>query len=328
MNYTKNLPDNSYENIQNQNLESVNTSETSKHISKYYKTINLSLLGNTLERLKQSQVKTTVYAKPLYITVLTFDITDDYKESYSIDVSFFFSKPPRTIILEHLSKTKISKRFAHWVDSDALFKKQSRSKGFRNINHILGSAIYMHQYRVCVNSSIQRVSLTKAHLSYLVAQTLCKTQYVNGITKAYYSGTSSIIGAFVFKSYNFNPVSGDNTTAIYYLSDYELKQCALANLTQKQTIGISQWEWEWASSNDFHSTDKNLTRLQRLLGDTSTSSELVRTSIHSNLSDRNLINQLQAIMNLGALGYLKQPLHQFIKLLILLQKNKTSFTTK
>lgn len=304
MNYKQSILNN-FSNIRKQN-RCMSVLENNKEVSKYYKVIDFSLAGKGKNLTAQDQKKTS-YIRPLRITVLKFHTPERSEKSYSIDVSCFFNKPSKSVILKYLKKIKISKQFAHWIKPNGILKKEYTKGGFNNINKIVGSDISMYEYELYIDLKFQNIPLSKSHISYIVAQTLCKTQYINKSHQLSYTEDTGVIGAFILKNRHFrnyanHPIIG------YFISDNELKQCALANFTKKQTVKVT----EWASAIKLR--NRETTRFEHLLGDISTSGEQVRGSIDSKLSSL-LAGNLQAIGSISTLSCLKRPLYTLVSLL-------------
>nr|YP_010216400.1 hypothetical protein LK039_mgp40 [Ulva intestinalis]UBR43421.1 hypothetical protein [Ulva intestinalis] len=314
MNY-KQSPLNYFSSIKKQKFKSIGTLEGCKDVSKYYKTIHFSLLGNTLEDTVQNQSKAT-YTRPLRIIVLKFNTPESRKRPYSIDVSNVFNKSPKSVILKHSKTIKISKRFAHWVEPYGTLKQQYMGRGFGDIDQIVGSDISIHEHELYIDCKFQNIVLTKAHISYIVAQTLCNAQYINGADQLSYTERSGVIGALILKNTH---LSNGFRTVIYYISDDELKQCALANFAKKQIIQLTQW------SSNVESPNQTKIKFEHLLGNTLTGSEQVRTSLHPDLASSNLVGHLQTVVSIGVLNSLKSPVHKLIVLLTYCQNNTACF---
>lgn len=277
-----------------------------KEVSKYYKVIDFSLVGKGRNRTAQNQKK-ILYSRPLRITILKFHTPERSEKLYSIDVSCFFNKPSKSIILKYLKKIKISKQFAHWIKPYGILKKEYMKGEFNNINKIVGSDISMYEYELYIGQQFQNMPLLKSHISYIVAQTLCKTQHINKSHQLSYTEDAGVIGAFIVKNQHFRN-HANHPTVGYFISDNELKQCALANFTKKQTIKVTEWP------SSIKLTNRGITRFEHLLGDMSTSGEQVRASIHAKLSGQ-LAGNLQAIGSISTLSSLKRPLYTLVSLL-------------
>lgn len=293
---------NNFSNIRKQN-QCISALENCKDVSKYYKVIDFSLVG---PQPTQDQNK-TLYAQPLRIIVLKFHTPEKSERSYSIDISCFFNKPSKSIILKYLKKSKISKQFAHWVKPCNTVKKEYTKGGLNNINRIVGSDISMYEYELYIDPQFQNIHLSKSHISYIAAQTLCKTQYINKVYQLSYTDDPAVIGAFILKNPYLRKRANPGIVG-YFISDNELKQCALASFTKKETIKVTEWP------SYIKSTNQQITRFEHLLGDISTSGEQVRTSIHGKLSGE-LARNLQGVASISTLSSLKRPLYTLISLL-------------
>nr|BBE20975.1 hypothetical protein [Ulva ohnoi] len=303
MKYKQSILNLHYNNIRKQNLQSISTSEASEDVSRYYKAISFSLMGKGTT----SSVPTTKknpYTRPLRIVVLKFQTPESCEKTYSIDVSCFFNRPPKNAILKHSKTAKISKQFAHWIRPYGVVKNKCIEQGFNNINKIVGSNISIHEYELNIDLKLNNFPLTKSHISYIVAQTLCKGRYLNNSYQVSYTEHGGIIGAFILKNPPFNHFTNPSVIG-YYISDYELKQCALANFTKRQTIEITQWPGSTKLPNP---------KFEHLLGDTSTSKELVRLSLHARSSGR-LVSNFKQVLRISALHSLKSPLLKLMRLL-------------
>lgn len=285
--------------------QNISVSEAYKDVSKYYKVVNFSLIGKGRNGVTQNKKKTT-YIQPLRIIVLRLHTPEKCEKPYSVDVSCFFNKPSKSIILKHLGQVKITKQLAHWIKPYGISKKRYMKGEFNNINTIVGSDISMHEYELYIDLRFQSIPLTKRHVSYIVAQTLCKTQYTNKSHQLSYTKDGGVIGALILK----NPRLKNEVSPIigYFISDNELKQCALANFAKKQTVKVTEWASSAKSSN------RTIPKFEHLLGDLSTSGELVRTSIHAKLGG-SLTSNLRAIVSLSTLITLKNPLYTLVNLL-------------
>nr|YP_010003053.1 hypothetical protein JXX86_mgp33 [Ulva sp. TM637]AZP40082.1 hypothetical protein [Ulva sp. TM637] len=306
MNYKQSILNNS-SSIRKQNLKSISISEASKDVSKYYKTIHFSLFGGEVRSTPQNKKKTS-HIQPLRVIVLKFNTPEKCEKPYTIDVSCFFNKPSKSVILRHSKKIKISRQFAHWIKPYGVLKKQSLEhleQGFNNINAIVGSDISMHEYELYIDLKYQNLALTKSHISYIVAQTLCKTRYINKSYQVSYTEHAGVIGAFILKNSRFrnnvNPI-----TIGYFISDYELKQCALTNFTKKQIIEVTQ-------RYSAISPDRAMQKFEHLLGDTSASGQ-IRSSVRAE-SGGMLASNLQTIISISTLNSLKSPLYKLVSLL-------------
>nr|YP_009560607.1 hypothetical protein [Ulva compressa]ATP01472.1 hypothetical protein [Ulva compressa] len=300
--------------VQKRKFKSIPSLEGYKDVSRYYKTIHFSLVGDRLKDTVQNQAKIT-YARPLRIIVLKFNTPESLQRSYSIDVSNLFSKPPKSAILKHSKKIKMSKRFAHWVEPCGIVKKQYASGGLGEINQIVGSEINLHEHELYIDLKLRNITLTKAHISNIVAQTLFKTQCVNGADQVSYTERSGVIGAFILKNTHLS----NGLPVVYYISDQELKQCALANFAKKQIIEFTQW------SSNAQLPDQTKIKFEHLLGNTLTSSEQVRTSLHAGLTSSSLVSHLRTIISISVLNSFKSPLHTLVGLLAYRQNNAASF---
>lgn len=305
MNYKQSILNNS-SNIRKQNLKSISISEACKDISKYYKTIHFSLFGGEVRSALQNKKKTW-HIQPLRVIVLKFNTPEKCEKPYTIDVSCFFNKPSKSVILKHSKKIKISRQFAHWIKPYGVLKKQSLEQGFNNINAIVGSDISMHEYELYIDLKYQNLALTKSHISYIVAQTLCKTRYINKSYQVSYTEHAGVIGALILKNSRFRN-NVNPTTIGYFISDYELKQCALTNFTKKQIIEVTQW---YSASE---SPNRAIQKFEHLLGDISTSGDQVRSSVRAESGGR-LVSHLQTIISISTLNSLKSPLYKLVSLL-------------
>lgn len=306
MNYKQSvLNDNN--NIRKQNLNITASSETYKDVNKHYKAINFSLIGHEVTGIMQNKKKLSC-VKPLRIIVLEFNAIKKCKSSYNVDVSCFFNKPLKSVILKYSKRVQISKQFANWVKpcyTNKTTKKQSLQGGLTGINNIMGSDISMYEYELYVDLKLKNVPLTKTNISYIIAQTLCKTRRIKKSYQASYAEHTGILGAFILKNGDFRN-SRNHPIIGYYISDYELKQCALANFNKKQPIEVTQWSL----------IKKNETagKYNNLLGDTATGKELVRTSTPAE-SGCQLVKNLQLMTNVGTLSSLQSPLYTLVNLL-------------
>nr|UTA96727.1 hypothetical protein [Ulva meridionalis] len=279
-----------------------------KAVSKHYKAINFSLVGNGVKSTVQNE-KDVLYIRPLRIIILQFHTLEKSKDSYSIDVSCFFNKPLKSVILKHSKKIKISKQFAHWLKPYNLLKQQFMQGGFNYINNIVGSDISMHEYELYIDLKLKNIPLAKSHISYIVAQTLCKAQRINKSYQASYSEHIGVVGAFILKNGGFK--NNVNSKMIgYFISDHELKQCALANFRKRQTIEVTQWPRFIKLPNE------TIGKLNNLLGGTLAGSEQVRSSASAG-SNGLLVSNLQSIVYIGTLSSLKSPLRKLVNLLTL-----------
>lgn len=304
MNYKQSVLNN-YSNTRKQD-QNISAPEAYKDVSKYYKVVNFSLVGKGRNITGQNQKKAS-YIRPLRVMVLKLHTPENCEKPYSVDVSCFFNKPPKSIILKHLKKVKIAKQFAHWIKPYDVLKKQYMKGEFDNINTIVGSDISMHEYELYIDLQFQNIPLTKRHISYIVAQTLCKMQYLNKSHQLSYTEDAGVIGAFILKNPHFRnrvslPIIG------YFISDNELKQCALANFTKKQAIKVTEW------ANSIKLSNRAIPKFEHLLGDISTNGEQVRASLHAKLGSR-LAGNLQAIVSISTLISLKSPLYMLVNLL-------------
>lgn len=306
--------------VKKQKLQPIAASEVCKNVSKYYKAIHFSLVGNHLKNNANNQIKTT-YIRPFRIIVLKFNTPESWESGYSVDVSCFFNKPPKTAILKHSKKTKISKRFAHWVEPYAILKKQHilGLTGFRDIHDIVGSDINVYEYELYIDFKFQNIVLTKLHISNIIAQTLCKTQYSNGVYQLSYTQHSGVMGAFILK--NINCSNAYNRTRIYYISDYELKQCALANCANKQVVELSKWR----NPGNAGLSNQATVKFSHLLGNTLTGSEQIRSSLLGGLASNSLVSYLDFIISVSLLNRFKSPLHKLVVLLTYRQARIESF---
>lgn len=303
MNYKQSILNFHYNNIRKRNLKSISASEACKDVSKYYKAISFSLMGKGATGAVPNKKKNS-YSRPLRIVVLKFQTPERCEKTYSIDVSCFFNIPSKSAILKHSKTVKISKQFAHWIRPYGVVKTKYIEQGFNNINKIVGSDISIHEYELNIDLKFNNLPLTKSRISYIVAQILCKGQYLNNSYQVSYTEHGGIIGAFILKNPPFK--NSINPSVIgYYISDYELKQCALANFTKRQTIEIIQWSSYMKLPNP---------KFEHLLGDTSTSSEQVRLSLRAGSSGR-LVSNFNQILRISALHSLKSPLLELVKLL-------------
>nr|YP_009172350.1 hypothetical protein [Ulva fasciata]ALG35709.1 hypothetical protein [Ulva fasciata]AML79985.1 hypothetical protein [Ulva fasciata]QBR54775.1 hypothetical protein [Ulva lactuca] len=303
MNFKQSILNLHYNNIRKQNLQSISTSKACKDVSKYYKAISFSLMGkeaaNSVPATKKNR-----YTRPLRIIVLKFQTPESCEKTYSIDISCFFNRSSKSAILKHLKTVKISKQFAHWIRPYGVVKNKSIEQGFNNINKIVGSDISISEYEFNIDLKLNNLPLTRSHISYIVAQTLCKGRYFNNSYQVSYTEHGGIIGAFILKNPPFNNFTNPSVVG-YYISDSELKQCALANFTKRQTIEITQWS---------SSTKLPNPKFGHLLGDTSTSKELVRLSLHAGSSGR-LVSNFKQVLRISALHSLKSPLLKLVRLL-------------
>nr|WVH39680.1 hypothetical protein [Ulva dactylifera] len=301
MNYKQSILNLHYNNIRKHNLQSISTSEACKDVSRYYKAISFSLMGKGAT----SSVPTTKknpYTRPLRIVVLKYQTPESCENTCSIDVSCFFNSPPKSVILKHSKTVKISKKFAHWIRPYGVVKNKCVEQGFNNINKIVGSDISIYEYELNIDLKLNNLPLTKSHISYIVAQTLCKGRYLNNNYQVSYSEHGGIIGGFILKNSPFNNFTNSSVVG-YYISDYELKQCALANFAKRQTIEITQWPSSMKNPKFVH-----------LLGETSTSKELVRLSLHAE-SNGKLVSNFKQVLRISALHSLKSPLLKLVRLL-------------
>lgn len=305
MNYKQSVLNNNNSNIRKQNLNITASEKQSYKDVKHCKAINFALVGSKSTAENKEEIS---YTRPLRVIVLQFYTLEKFKESYSIDVSGFFNKPSKSVILKHSKQNKISKQFAHWIRPYGVLKHRSRQGEFGNINNIVGSDISMNEYELYIDQK-NGIPLTKSHISYIVAQTLCKTHYINKSYQVSYTEHAGVIGAFILKNRGYTNFV--NPTVIgYYISDYELKQCALANFTKKQTIEVGEW-------SSFSKLPKRRKKFDNLLGDTATSNELVRSSVL--LTGDQLVNTLQSIASVCTLNSCKRPLLQLVNLLTKIQ---------
>nr|YP_010003094.1 hypothetical protein JXX85_mgp27 [Ulva sp. TM708]AZP40127.1 hypothetical protein [Ulva sp. TM708] len=306
--------------VKKQKLQSIAASEVCKDVSKYYKAIHFSLVGNCPKNYVNNQIKTT-YIRPFRIIVLKFNTPEGWESGYSIDVSCFFNKPPKTAILKHSKKIKISKQFAHWVEPYAILKKQHVGllPEFRDIHDIVGSDINIYEYELYIDLKFQNIILAKHHISNIAAQTLCKTQYSNGVYQLSYTQHSGVMGAFILKNINCRDLY--NRTTIYYISDYELKQCALANFANKQVVELSKWE----NPDNAELSNQATVKFEHLLGNTLTSSEQIRSSLLGGLASNSLVSYLELIISISILNRFKSPLHKLVVLLTYRQAQIESF---
>nr|YP_009420522.1 hypothetical protein [Ulva pertusa]ASO76170.1 hypothetical protein [Ulva pertusa]ASO76212.1 hypothetical protein [Ulva pertusa] len=311
---------NSWSSVKKHKEQSIAASEPRKDVSKYYKAINFSLSGLCPKNNENNLVKPT-YIRPFRVMVLKFNTPESSESHHSVDVSSVFNKPPKMAILKHSKKIKISKQFAHWVEPYTLLKKQHMGllPEFCNIHDIVGSDINIYEYELYINSNCQKVILTKHHISNIVAQTLCNTQYSNGVYQLSYTQHSGVMGAFILK--NINCTNFYNSATIYYISDYELKQCALSNFANKRVVEFSKWE---NHGNNFISNQAT-EKFAHLLGNTLTSSEQIRSSLLGGLVSNSLISNLQSIISLSVLNRYKSPLHRLAALLTHRQAQIDSF---
>nr|AKF33557.1 hypothetical protein [Ulva sp. UNA00071828] len=307
MNYKQRVLNNN-SNIRKHNF-SITALEASKGVSKHYKAIDFSLVGNGVKSTAQNK-KEISYIRPLRIVVLQFHTIENYNDSYSIDVSCFFNKPLKTVILKYSKRTKISKKFARWIKSDPTYSVlKNNYKGGLNINNnIVGSDINMHEYELYIDLHLKSIPLTKSRISYTIAQTLCKTQHINKSLKASYTEQAGVIGAFILK--NNDRDKGNTPMLGYYISEYELKQCALANFTKKQTIEVTQWP----HCIKINKTNEAVGKYNSLLGGITTKNELVRSSTPAG-SGGPLVKRFQTVASIGTLSSLKRPLHTLVNLL-------------
>lgn len=310
---------NNKENVLNNNSNiikhsfNITPSEAYKDVNKHYKAICFSLVGEGGPSTHENH-RETGYIRPLRLIVLQFQTLEKPKEFYSIDVSSFFNKPLKSVILKHSKKIKISKKFGHWIQSypmgprDTRFKKEPGQRGLNSINYIVGSDISMHEYVLYIDLEFSSIPLTKSHISYMIAQTLCKTQCTKKSYQASYTANGGVIGAFILKKgvfrNNINPVVSG-----YYISDYELKQCALANFSKKQSVEITQWVPRFAKSSN-----EIIGKFNNLLGESSASNELLRSSAPSGSSGQ-LVSNIQLILNRGTLSNTIRPIYRLVALL-------------
>nr|WVH39717.1 hypothetical protein [Ulva taeniata] len=302
MNYKQSILNLHYNDIRKRDLQSISNSEACKDVSRYYKAISFSLLGKGAT----SSVPTTKknpYTRPLRIVVLKFQTPESCEKTCSIDVSCFFNRPSKSVILKHSKTVKTSKQFAHWIRPYGVEKSKYIEQGFDNINKIVGSDISIHEYELNIDSKLNNLPLTKSHISYTVAQTLCKGRYLNNRYQVSYTEHGGILGAFILKNPPFKNFTNPSVIG-YYISNYELKQCALANFTKRETIELFQWSSSMKLPNP---------KFERLLGDT-TSKELVRLSLHAGSSAK-LVSNFKQVLRISALHSLKSPLLKLVRLL-------------
>lgn len=302
---------NNHSNIRKQSFN-ITASEGYKDVNKHYKAIRFSLEGDKTKH-SQKDPREPSYSKPLRLIVLEFNTFEKDKKPYSIDVSSFFNKPFKSVVLKYSKKIKISKKFGHWVKRYPmdpiynLLKKECEERGLHSIHDIVGSDLSMHEYVLYIDLRLKSIPLTKSHISCITAQTLCKTRYTNKNYQTFYTATGGVLGAFILKNTelqkNMNPI-----VIGYFISDYELKQCALANFTKKQSVEITHWPPSVESSKE------KIGQLNNLLGDSSENSELLRASAPSE-STHQIVTSLWRVLNRGSLKSATGPIYKLIGLL-------------
>lgn len=300
-----------HSNIRKQSFN-ITASEGYKDVNKHYKAIRFSLEGEKAEQ-PQKDPQQPSYNKPLRLIVLEFNTLEKDKKPYSIDVSSFFNKPFKSVVLRYSKKIKISKKFGHWVKrypTDPIYnllKKECEERGLHSVHDIVGSDLSMHEYVLYVDLRLKSIPLTKSQISCITAQTLCKTRYINKKYQAFYTSTGGVLGAFILKNAelqkNINPI-----VVGYYISDYELKQCALANFTKKQSVEITHWP------PFVESPKEKIEQLNNLLGDSSGNNQLLRASAPPE-STYQIVTSLRQVLNRGSLKSTTGPLYKLVRLL-------------
>nr|YP_009546832.1 hypothetical protein [Ulva expansa]AYO97754.1 hypothetical protein [Ulva expansa]AYP41032.1 hypothetical protein [Ulva expansa] len=298
--------------VKKQKLQSIAAPEVYKDVNKHYKAIHFSLVGNPLKNNVNNRIVTR-YIRPFRIIVLQFNTPESWESGYSVDVSCFFNKPAKTAILKHSKKIAISKQFARWVEPYVTLKKTPGLGGFWDIHGIVGSDIVINEYELYTDLKFQNIVLTKRHISSIAAQTLCKTRHSNGVCHLSYSQHSGVMGAFILK--NRSSTNLHNRTTIYYISDYELKQCLLTQFANKQVVELSKWK----SPDNARLCNQATVKFAHLLGNTLTRSEQIRSSLLGSLTSNSLVSNLELIISVSILNRFKNPLYKLVRLIAYLQ---------